>query len=133
MPLLSYQYLTFCVITIQLQKYSQWLYVTLWLTILSLLRAGTQPGFPPGRGSAASEASRFIMELLRVSCGGGLGAQPQRGPGAEPRWGVRRAKPPGKFLRKLGHFGNVKRYLRSEIRAVPSRKLDSKTVKKTKY
>ena len=48
----------------------------------------------------ASEASRCYYFRVRVRWCVHRRASLQRGPGAEPRWGVRGAKPPGKFLAK---------------------------------
>ena len=68
----------------------------------------------------ASEA-REVCRALGRRTAGAWGRSPQRGPGAEPRWEVRGAKPPGNFLKNKG----VLEALRAILSIETSRKLMS--------
>ena len=57
------------------------------------------------RSEALASEAREACRALGRRTAGVWGRSPQRGPGAEPRWGVRGAKPPGNFFEKLRCFG----------------------------
>ena len=73
------------------------------------------------RSEALTSEAREACRALGRRTAGVWGRSPQWGPGAEPRWGVRGAKPPRIFLKNKG----ILEALRAILSIETSRKLMS--------